>query len=69
MIKTGRRKIQKNRNVGKPAKCANCGGEGSYMVTYEDMYSKFTVTLCEECDKLQYEQLKLQATLPWTGSA
>jgi excinuclease UvrABC ATPase subunit len=65
MEKTGRQKISKNRNKGKPARCANCGGEGAYRVTYEDMYSKLTVTLCEECEMLGYGQLKLQSQLDW----
>jgi excinuclease UvrABC ATPase subunit len=65
MQKTGRERIQKNRNGGKPARCANCGGEGVYRVTYEDMYSKLEVTLCEECEKLGYGQLKLQSQLDW----
>jgi excinuclease UvrABC ATPase subunit len=69
MEKTGRQRIQKNRNVGKPVRCANCGKEGVYRVTYEDMYSKLEVTLCEECEKLKYGQLKLQSTFQWPGAA
>ena len=68
MKKTGRQRIQKNRNGGKPAVCMNCGGEGAYRVTYEDMYSKLTVTLCEECEKLGYGQLKLQSRFAWPGA-
>jgi hypothetical protein len=59
MKKTGRRRIQKKGNGGKPAICMNCGGEGEYRVTFEDMYGKLTVTLCEECEKFKYGQLKL----------
>lgn len=69
MEKTGRRRIQKNRNGGKPAKCANCGGEGVYKVTFEDMYGKLIVTLCEECEKLRYGQLNLQSRLDWPIAA
>ena len=69
MKKTGRQRIQKKGKNGNPAKCANCGGEGSYRVTYEDMYSKLTVTLCEECEKLKYGQLKLQSRFEWPGVA
>ncbi len=68
MKKTGYRRIRKDRNGGKPAKCMNCGGKGVYRVTFEDMYSKLTVTLCEECAKLGYGQLKLQSRFEWPGA-
>ena len=68
MEKTGRRRIRKDRNRGLPAVCANCGEEGIYRVTFEDMYSKLTVTLCEECEKLKYGQLKLQSTFDWPAT-
>jgi RNase P subunit RPR2 len=67
MKKTGRRRIQKNRKRGKPAICTNCGGKGEYRVTFEDMYGKLTVPLCEECGKLEYGQLKLQSRFDWKG--
>ena len=59
MEKTEKERIQVKEKNGNPAKCANCGGEGIYRVTFEDMYSKLTVTLCKECEKLKYGQLKL----------
>lgn len=65
MEKTGRQRIQKNRNGGKPARCANCGKEGVYRVRFEDMYGKLTVTLCEECAGAKYGQLKLQSRVEW----
>ena len=68
MEKTGRQRLRKNFNHGSPAVCANCGEEGIYRVTFEDMYSKLTVTLCEECEKLKYGQLKLQSTFDWPGA-
>jgi len=63
--KTGRRRIQKKGRNGNPAKCTNCGREGVYRVRFEDMYGKVEVTLCECCDKLRYEQLKLQSRFDW----
>jgi len=69
MKKTGRRRIQKKGRNGNPARCANCGEEGVYRVTFEDMYSKLTVTLCEDCEKLKYGQLKLQSRFDWPGNA
>ena len=68
MEKKGRQRIPDYRRAQKPAVCANCGGEGVYRVTYEDMYSKLEVTLCEECEKLKYGQLKLQSTFDWPGA-
>ncbi len=65
---TGYTRINKNRNGGKPARCMNCKGEGVYRVTFEDMYSKLTVTLCDDCRKLKYGQLKLQTTFKWSVS-
>jgi hypothetical protein len=68
MKRTGRERIKRDRNRGKPAKCANCWEKGEYRVTFEDMYSKLTVTLCEECARLEYGQLRLQSTFSWPGS-
>ena len=65
MEKTGRRRIRKDRNRGLPAVCMNCGAEGEYRVTYEDLWGKLTVTLCTECEKLNYEKLKLQSRFDW----
>ena len=67
MKTTGRVRIRESRNRAKSWKCQNCGGEGVYRVTYADMYSKLTVTLCEECEKLEYGQLKLQSYFDWSG--
>ena len=68
MEKKGRQRIPDYKRAQKPAVCANCGEEGIYRVTFEDMYSKLTVTLCEECEKLKYGQLKLQSTFEWPGA-
>jgi len=67
MEKTGYRRIDKNREGEKPARCTNCGEEGTLRVIYEDMYGKLEVTLCEECSKLKYGQLKLQSRFDWPG--
>jgi len=67
MKKTGRVRDYKLWRGVRVAKCANCGGKGIYRVTYEDIYSKLTVTLCEECEKLEYGQLKLQSYFDWSG--
>ena len=68
MERMGRKRIKRDRNGGKPARCTNCGGKGEYRVTFEDMYSKLTVTLCEECERLEYGQLKLQSSFEWPGA-
>ena len=68
MEKKGRQRIPDYKRAQKPAVCANCGEEGICRVTFEDMYSKLTVTLCEECEKLKYGQLKLQSTFDWPGA-
>ena len=65
MEKTGRQRIPKACYGGKPARCMNCGAEGEYRVTYEDLWGKLTVTLCTECEQLNYEKLKLQSRLDW----
>jgi excinuclease UvrABC ATPase subunit len=65
MEKTGRQRVKTERCDKRKRKCANCGGRGVYKVIYEDMYSKLVVTLCEECEKLGYGQLKLQTQLDW----
>jgi len=69
MEKTGITRINKNRNGGKPAKCANCGGKGEYRVTFEDTWCKLIVILCEDCSRRQYEGLQLQSTLNWPAIA
>jgi len=69
MEKTGRVRLQNKGITGSPARCMNCGGEGIYRVRFEDMYGKLEVTLCEECAKLKYGQLKLQSRFDWPGIA
>jgi len=69
MKKTGKERIQKNRNGGKPGKCANCGREGEYRVTFQDYWGKLIVTLCEECSTKEYGELQLQSRLKWPGIA
>jgi hypothetical protein len=63
MKRTGRERIRRDRNGGKPAKCVSCGEKGEYRVTFEDTWGKLTVTLCLECAAKKYEELKLQTTL------
>jgi len=65
MERTGRQIINRNRNGGKPAKCANCGGKGIFKVTFEDNWGRLIVTLCDECSRKEYEDLKLQSRLDW----
>lgn len=65
MIKIGYTRINKKRNFGKPAKCANCGGKGSFRVTFKDIWGKLIVTLCKECANKNYEELNLQSRLDW----
>jgi excinuclease UvrABC ATPase subunit len=69
MEKIGMVKIQKNRNGGKPARCANCSGDGAYDVTFQDYWGKLIVTLCEDCATKQYEELELQTRLNWPSIA
>lgn len=68
MEKTGRQRIPDYKQAQLSIKCQNCGKEAAYKVTYEDMYCKLTVTLCEECERLKYGQLKLQPTFDWPGA-
>ena len=67
MIKTGRQRMQKKGRDEDPARCANCGEKGVYWVTFEDMYSKLTVTLCNTCAEKKYEELLLGSRFPWPG--
>ena len=69
MERTGRERIKRNRNGGKPAKCTSCGGKGEYKVTFEDNYGKLIVTLCAECATKRYGALNLQSVLDWPGVA
>jgi len=69
MEQTGYRRIGKNRNGGKPAKCISCGGKGEFEVTFEDTWGKLIVTLCDECRQKRYEELNLQSRLNWPGIA
>lgn len=69
MEKTGRRRIPDYEQAQKNRRCANCGGEGEYKITYEDMYGKLVVTLCEKCEWLEYGELKLQSRFAWPGIA
>ena len=61
MRKVGYTIINKNRKGGKPAKCASCGGKGSFRVTFTDYWGKLIVTLCKNCAAKEYEGLKLQS--------
>lgn len=65
MKRTGKVRIQKNRNGEKPSVCANCGGKGRFRVTFEDNFGKVIITLCEVCATKQYEELKLQSRFDW----
>ena len=65
MKKTGWYRLPDFTHIQKQPRCANCGGVGKYQVTFEDMFAKMTVTLCEECEKLGYGELKLQTVFPW----
>ena len=65
MVKTGRRRIQKKSRNGNPTKCASCGLEGVYHVTFEDTWGKLVVVLCEDCSDKPYELLRLQSRLDW----
>lgn len=60
MHKIGRRRIQKNRNGGKPAECANCREEGIFRVSFQDRFGRIIVTLCERCADKEYKDLQLQ---------
>ena len=61
MRKAGYTIINKKRNGGRPAKCASCGGIGSFRVTFTDCWGKLTVTLCMDCAAKRYEELNLQS--------
>jgi len=61
MEKTGWHRLPTKCKIKEMVKCMNCGRKGVYRVTFEDMYGKLTVTLCEDCSKLRYGQLKLQS--------
>lgn len=65
MIKIGYTRINKNGKGGRPAKCANCGGKGSFKVTFEDNWGKLIIILCKECANKNYEELRLQSKLDW----
>lgn len=69
MKKVGYTIINKNRNGGKPAMCANCGGKGSFRVTFKDPWGKLIVTLCKDCATKQYKELNLQSRLDWPARA
>lgn len=69
MEKTGKRRASAERMNKGPRKCANCGGAGTWHVTFQDSWGKLIVTLCEECATKQYEELKLQSRLDWPGMA
>ena len=69
MEKTGRQKVSVLRMDKKPRRCVNCGGNGEYKVTFEDIWGKLIVTLCEECSMKRYEDLKLQTSLNWPAIA
>lgn len=69
MQRTGRERIRRDRNGGKPRKCVSCGGKGVFRVTFEDVWGKLIITLCEECATKNYAELKLQSRLDWPGIA
>lgn len=69
MEKIGYQVIHKSRNGEKPAKCVNCGGKGVFRVTFEDTWGKLIVTLCDECRRKEYKDLKLQSRLDWPAIA
>ena len=65
MEKIGYTVIHKARNGGKPARCANCGGNAVFRVTFKDTWGKLIVALCARCAGKEYEELKLQSRLDW----
>lgn len=69
MKNIGRQRMQGNRNRGKPATCVNCGGKGSFRVTFKDNWGKLIVTLCDECAGKEYKDLQLQSRLDWPAIA
>jgi len=69
MEQIGYRRIDKNSNGGKPAKCISCGGKGEFKVTFEDNCGKLIGTLCDECRQKEYKELNLQSRLNWPGIA
>ena len=69
MVKIGKQRIHRNRNGGKPAECANCGGNGCFRVTFKSSWFRLIVTLCDECAEKEYEELKLQSTLNFPAIA
>jgi len=69
MQKTGSVRIQRTRRDGKPRRCVNCGGKGEFRVTFKDSWGKLIVTLCDDCSKREYEDLRLQSRLQFPGIA
>ena len=69
MKKMGYKAIPWQERETKKPKCANCGGKGTARVTFEDTWGKLIVTLCDECRKKEYEDLKLQSRLDWPAIA
>ena len=69
MEKVGRQRVKVERMNLKPRKCANCGGGGEFRVTFIDRWCKLTITLCDACSRKKYEELNLQTSLNWPGSA
>jgi len=69
MEKMGYSVINKNRTGGKPAKCANCGKEASFRVTFKDYWEKLIISLCKDCANKRYEEMNFQRTLGWPGIA
>jgi len=65
MKKTGYAEINyKKENIGRVT-CQSCKAIATKRVTFEDLYGKLVVSLCEECADKNYFELILQGRFSW----
>ncbi len=65
MLKTRWRKIDTSAESKKSLICVSCGSVATKTVTFEDMFGKLIVILCEKCSQKKYNELLIQGRFSW----
>ena len=63
--KTGWRKIDYSQGGQKLITCQSCLAIATKRVTFEDLYGKLVVSLCDECAEKEYAELLTQGRFSW----
>jgi len=65
MKKTGWKKINYSQGKQKLFTCQSCKAIATKRVTFEDLYGKLIISLCDECAEKDYVELLTQGRFSW----